>query len=172
MTQGIPERAVDNLLGEAARFLAWQSIGEDARELNLDPTQVSQVKETREKSDRAVQAQVEDAYQWTLSPTQEGTNPIRWEALIARAGGFDTVGGIARRASSKLQSAEHLILKWSPVHLKRELDRWFWKPGEAGGPQHIGVGQLWEYFATYIYLPRLRDATVLLETVKSGRRLA
>jgi hypothetical protein len=63
-----------------------------------------------------------------------------------------------------LQADGYLITSWSPVHLRRELDGYLWKDGRP----HIGVKQLWEYYATYCYLSRLRDHNVLLATIKAG----
>jgi hypothetical protein len=80
--------------------------------------------------------------------------------------GLASIGSIAQRASHRLQADEHLITSWSPTHLRRELDKYLWKEGQP----HVGVKQLWEYFATYCYLPRLRDQGVLLEAVKAGVR--
>ena len=44
------------------------------------------------------------------------------------------------------------------------MDKYLWKDGQP----HIGVKQLWEYFATYCYLDRLRDREVLLSTIRTG----
>jgi hypothetical protein len=33
---------------------------------------------------------------------------------------------------------------------------------------HIGIKQLWEYFCSYIYLPRLKDRDVLLRAIQEG----
>ena len=47
-----------------------------------------------------------------------------------------------------------------------ELDRLLWRDGN-----HVAVKQLVEDFARYIYLPRLRDSQVLLESIREGIRL-
>ena len=33
---------------------------------------------------------------------------------------------------------------------------------------HISTQQLWSYFAQYLYLPRLRDRSVLVRAIESG----
>lgn len=75
-----------------------------------------------------------------------------------------STGGLVQRVSYRLQSQELLITSWSPIHLRRELDQYLWKDGQP----HISVKQLWEYLATYPYLPRLKDKEVLLATIKAG----
>ncbi len=160
------EAAVDTLKAETRRYLAWDSIVKDAEELNLDKVQQARARESRDKADGAVTAQLHAAYQWVLVPEQDGTEPIRWEALILRSGTLEFMGGIAQRASHKLQTDELFILRWAPIHLQRELDRWFWKDDRT----HIGIKQLWDHFARYPYLPRLRDHDVLLEAIRVGVR--
>ena len=46
-----------------------------------------------------------------------------------------------------------------------ELDQWFWKE-----ESHIGLKRVWECLATYLYLPRLCNSDVLLDTVREGVR--
>ena len=44
-----------------------------------------------------------------------------------------------------------------------ELDNWLWKE-----ENHISLKRVWECLATYLYLSRLRDSDVLLDTVREG----
>jgi len=158
------EDAVQILLDETRRYLAWVSIQKDSVALNLDRAQERQVRESVEKGDRTIGAQLDGAYQWALSPYQEGTGPLEWETVLLKGNDLGSTGGLVQRVSYRLQSQELLITSWSPIHLRRELDKYLWKEGQP----HIGVKQLWEYLATYPYLPRLRDNEVLLATIKAG----
>lgn len=158
------EDAVQILIDETRRCLAWVSIQKDSVALNLDRSQERQVREAVEKGDRTIDAQLDAAFQWALSPRQEGTGPLEWETILLRGNDLGSTGGLVQRTSYRLQSQELLITSWSPIHLRRELDQYLWKDGQP----HIGVKQLWEYLATYSYLPRLRDSEVLLATIKAG----
>jgi hypothetical protein len=108
--------------------------------------------------------QLDAAYQWALSPHQQGTGPLEWETVLLKGNDLGSTGGLVQRVSYRLQSQELLITSWSPIHLRRELDQYLWKDGQP----HISLKQLWEYFATYLYLPRLKDKEVLLSTIKAG----
>lgn len=156
--------AVQILVDETRRYLAWVSIQKDSVALNLDRAQERQVRESVENGDRIVGVQLDAAYQWALSPRQEDAGPLDWEAIVLKGNDLGSTGGLVQRASYRLQSQELLITSWSPVHLRREMDQYLWKDGKP----HIGVKQLWEYLATYPYLPRLRDKEVLLATIKAG----
>jgi uncharacterized protein len=73
------------------------------------------------------------------------------------------------RAARKLKSDQQLITEWSPALLRMELDRWLWKDtGEADARRHLGIKQLWEYMAQYLYLSRLRDENVLIKAIQNG----
>jgi hypothetical protein len=92
---------------------------------------------------------------------------VEWEPVPLKGkdlGSGRDLGQFVQRASNCLQAQELLILSWSPIHLKRELDQYLWKVDTP----HISVKQLWDYFATYLYLSRLRDKDVLLATIKAG----
>ncbi len=76
------------------------------------------------------------------------------------SGGSDSY---VARASRKMRSSEQLIVKWSPALLRMELDKWLWRE-----QNDIGIKKLWEVLCTYNYMPRLRDADVLLDAIKAG----
>jgi hypothetical protein len=147
-------------LREAARsFLAWQSIQRDQDSLNLDTVQRSQVAaRTSEWSDSTAQ-RIREAYQWLLVPSATPREPeLRWETT--RVTGSDA---LAVRASRRLRSDEGLIVGYSGARLRKDLDDIpLWPNG------HIGVRDLWGYYAQYLYLPRLRDQGVLVEAIANG----
>ena len=155
---------LDALRGEASRYLAWKSVADDAAALNLDKVQERQAAEAIKGADAAVSAGLAAAYAWLLAPTQEGTKPIEWDAL--RLTGGDPSGGETPvvRPGRRAQRDELLIDSWSPALLKMELDRYLWPDAAA----HVGLRQVWTNLATYVYLPRLRDRDVLVQTVRTG----
>ena len=67
------------------------------------------------------------------------------------------------KAAAKVRNDQQLIAKWSPVLLKIELDNWLWKD-----ESHISLKRVWECLATYLYLSRLCNSEVLLDTVREG----
>jgi len=144
---------------ETRRYLAWKSVVEDVEVLNLDAHQTREAKNGVERSNSTVDLRIREAYIWLFVPTQEGTNPVEWD--IARlAGGGDSH---VVKASRKLRQSEQLITKWAPALLRMELDKYLWTAANA-----IKVKKLWEYLATYCYLPRLKDSQVLMEAIKDG----
>ncbi len=156
--------AVDKIrlqdLDEAVRrFIAWETILDDASVLNLTDHQKRQATVQKDSTDSIVRARLPEAYQWLLVPVQNSAaDPVRWEA--SRLIGQDP---LAVRASKKLKSDELLFARLSSSRLKMELDR---VPLWRG--QHVSIKQLVDDFARYLYLPRLQDTAVLLNAIGEG----
>jgi len=150
-------------LDEAARkYLAWESILAEQMALNLDPQQVKQAETQKAAADTTVTARLPETYQWLLVPVQATPREaITWQAL--RLSGQDP---LAVRASKKLKNDELLITGFAATRLRMELDR---VPLWRG--DHVAVKQLIEDFARYLYLPRLKDPSVLLGALRDGLAL-
>src|ERR1700687_805463 len=75
-------------LDEAVRrFLAWKSILEEKKALNLDPHQEQQAETQKQAADGAVTARLPETYQWLLVPEQANPQaPITWQAIRLSAG--------------------------------------------------------------------------------------
>jgi predicted AAA+ superfamily ATPase len=150
-------------LDEAARkYLAWESILLEQETLNLDPQQVKQAETQKTAADGAVTARIPETYQWLLVPVQ--TSPqaaIEWQAH--KLSGQDA---LAVRVSKKLRNDELLLTSFAGTRLRMELDR---VPLWRGN--HVPVKQLAEDFARYLYLPRLKDSSVLLGAIHDGMSL-
>lgn len=150
-------------LDEAARkYLAWESILVEQNNLNLSPYQVTQAETQKTAAESAVTARLPETYQWLLVPVQQKPqDAITWEAL--RLTGTDA---LAVRASKKLRTDELYLTSFAPTRLRMELDR---VPLWRG--DHVAVKQLVEDFARYLYLPRLKDSSVLLDAIRDGVNL-
>ena len=144
------------------QYLAWKEIEEQKATLNLDAFQSKQAETKRDQANEAVTHQITDAYAWLLVPSQalrpEGAPKVDWQQM--RLQGSDA---LAVRASKRLIADELLLTGMGGGRLRMELDR---APLWEG--DHVGLRQLWEDFARYLYLPRLRDGEVLNAAVRDG----
>jgi hypothetical protein len=147
-------------LDEAVRrFLAWESILGEKEVLDLSPHQVRQAEAQKASADGTVVAQLPEAYQWLLVPVQSSPQAeVQWQA--SRLSGQDP---LAVRASKKLRNDELLLPTYAASRLRMELDK---VPLWRGN--HAPVKQLFEDFAKYIYLPRLKEPRVLTNAIQSG----
>jgi predicted AAA+ superfamily ATPase len=148
-------------LDEAVRkFLAWESILLERETLNLDPHQVKQAETQKATAESTLTARIPETYQWLLVPGQ--ANPqmtdIEWQAI--RLSGAEP---LAARVSKRLKHDELLVTSFAGTRLRMELDRIpLWRG------DHVAIKQLVEDFARYLYLPRLAEPTVLLDSVRDG----
>ena len=147
-------------LDEAVRrYLAWESILGEREQLDLSPHQVKQAETQEQAASSTVTARLPETYQWLLVPVQASPGaPMEWQAM--RLSGQSS---LAARASKKLKADELLVTSFAPSRLRMELDR---VPLWRG--DHVSIKQLVEDFARYLYLPRLRDSTVLLNAISDG----
>ena len=150
-------------LDEATRkVLAWESILAERIELNLDPQQVKQAEEQRAQADAAVNARIPETYQWLLVPGQKSPqDAVEWQPY--KLSGQDS---LAARVSKRLRNDELLLTVFASTRLRMELDK---VPLWRGN--HVSVKQLAEDFARYLYLPRLKDSSVLIGAIRDGMTL-
>ncbi len=150
-------------LDEAVRYyLAWDSIVKESETLGLSRHQETQAKGQLDNVNSTVVTRIPETYQWLLVPTQATPqSPVEWQAF--RLTGPDP---LAVRASRKLRNDELMVTALAGTRLRMDLDR---VPLWRGN--HVAVRQLLEDYASYLYLPKLRDASVLLEAVSDGAGL-
>jgi hypothetical protein len=157
---------LEELTQAVRQYLAWKSINDEAETLNLDAFQRRQAETRRNQADETVKQRIPETYVWLLVPAQPKdaderpilNAPVEWEEL--RLQGADP---IIVRASKRMRNDGLLITQFGGIPLRLELDRIpLWRS------DHVGVKQLADYFAEYLYLPRLRDSTVLLGAIAQG----
>lgn len=150
---------VEELRDATRTALAWDSIHRDRDSLRLDSVQQAQIDTRRREWNDTVDQRIGEAYQWLLVPSAAPGSPATvWD--MTRAGGSDP---LAVRASRRLRSEEALITAYSGARLRMDLDRIpLWRD------DRVAVRDLWGFYSQYLYLPRLRDAGVLLAAVSDG----
>jgi hypothetical protein len=147
-------------LHEAIRtYLAWTSILSEKEVLDLSPHQVRQAETQKASADSTVTARMPETYQWLLVPTQGNPQAaMAWQAI--RLSGQEA---LAVRASTKLRRDELLVTSFGATRLRLEMDRIpLWRGN------YVAIKQLVDDFGRYSYLPRLKDATLLLSAVRDG----
>lgn len=154
-------RLVD--LEEAIRsYMAWKSIHEEEARLNLDEFQRHQARSRHEDAERTVNARILETFIWLLSPLQ--ADPANASSLVLEERRLQGQEPLAVQASRRLVNDAYLYREFGGLPLRMELDKFnLWGTGD-----HISLSQLWEYFARYPYLSRLRDEHVLMEAVQNG----
>ena len=156
-------RLVD--LDKAVRsYMAWQSIDKEKVSLNLTPFQANQVEQRLDGSDKAVRGRIPETYVWLLVAGQKRPEtgqpfpPVEWQEFRLQGQEW-----LAERASKKLKNDGLLVTSMAGTILRFEIDQ---VPLWRGN--HVGVKQLADDFAKYLYLPRVKNAQVLLDAIQDG----
>lgn len=151
---------LDELREACANYRAWKSIFDERKSLGLDPFNESLAEKKTADFDGAVEARLPETYQWLLVPSQSDPQKpeVEWQAI--RLSGS---GALASRAFTRLEREGHISGKLGGVALKHELDKVLWPDRN-----HLDVRQVQEYFAKYLYLPRLVYQELIVEAVRDG----
>jgi hypothetical protein len=156
-------RLVD--LDKAVRsYMAWQSIEKEKVSLNLTPFQANQVEQRLLSSDQAAKGRIPETYVWLLVAGQKRPEPgqafpaVEWQEFRLQGQEW-----LAERTSKKLKNDGLLITSMAGAVLRFEIDQ---VPLWRGN--HVGVKQLVDDFAKYLYLPRVKNAQVILDAIQDG----
>lgn len=144
--------------------LAWHSIVEDVKDgrLNIDQLQRQQAEKEWQIAEDVVPGVARECYRWLLCPVQHTPTDPRSdvEAFPLNTGGA-TLGGEIQRVCL---DNEWVIETWSPIHLRAKLQEVYWK----GDRTAVGAMAFWEDTLRYLYLPRLKNRSVLEQAIVKG----
>lgn len=153
------DRQLGNLKEAMRASLAWSGIVREAERLNLTPRDTALAKAKATEAAETVKTRLKEAWCYLIYPIQEtAQSEVEWTASKIPA-----QDGLLSRASKKLVSDEGLFTEIGPSRLDRELQRYIWN-----GKDHLRIKDLWDYANRYTYLPRLKDKTVLIQSVRSA----
>jgi predicted AAA+ superfamily ATPase len=157
--------AVQRLRDAARTYLAWKSIVDDVqqRRMDLGTYQADQAKRAMDTAEDSLKQMVRETYRWLMVPTEEmqrGKLVLRWEAVSVSPSAPSLVDEI----ENKLKEEEWVVYAWSPVHLNRMLEQWYFKDGRTD----VSALKVWQDSCQYLYLPRLLNADVFVQTVSAG----
>lgn len=133
--------------------LAWSAIAA-SHDLDLTPDQRRQARQRRRIADQVVAARLLLTYQWVLVPEQADPDQ---PYLIAESRIPGSAGSLAERAGRRLRDDARLQTVQAAAAIRAALDQ----APTIWGTGHVSLGELWRLCASYPYLPRLRDRSVL-----------
>ena len=143
--------------------LAWNSIVEDvaAMRLVLDNLQAEQAKKELKGAEDVLPRVARECFKWLLCPSQDSpTGKPSIESVPLNTSGAALGPEIERVCIDN----EWVIATWSPIHLRTKLQELYWK----GGKTAIKAADFWEDTMRYLYLPRLKDRSVIAQAIVKG----
>lgn len=146
-------------------WMAWRSIVNDIKTLNLDQHQATQAQDSLANTEKALKQTLRECFKWLLAPHQEERQgrlqtEISWEVFPLNAG----AANLTQEVERVLTENELVITRWAPVHLQRLLDKWYWKDDR----KEVSTKLFWEDTSKYLYLPRLQSEEALMTAMALG----
>ena len=149
-------------------YLAWNSImtGDDLHGAlsNLEGERLDQTKGNLESAEDAVTATIFKAYRWALAPSQADPRNNVYDFSIAETKPED--GRIMKRLRDKFIDDDAIVTKIAPDIFAGKLQQYVWSSDAY--QDHIEIDPLWELMAQNVYMPRLKDRSVLATCIRDG----
>jgi predicted AAA+ superfamily ATPase len=138
-------------------YLGWSDVLANASELDLTENQRNQASEKKAQENQTVESRLLGAYHWALIPVQPNpAEPFSVKAVKAEG----QAASPAERVSRRLGNDGDLSTQQAGAAIRLSIDDLVPRMWESG---HVRVGDLWQIYADYPYMPRLRDETVLID---------
>ncbi len=154
------KKNLDNLIETVRDYKAWSEILDETKLLNLDALKIMDAEENLKKSEENFKMKLSQAYSRIFAP-KSGTNLNNFDWQVEKI--VCTNDDNIEVAAQKILKCEMCLKELGNIYLKSLLDEYIWQKNDC-----VSLNKLWEYFATYYYLPRLNDKKVLIECVTKG----
>lgn len=135
-------------------YLGWKHVLDNEADLDLTQNQRNQAAQRKDQANQTATARLLQTFTWTLVPTQ----PDPSSPFVIRETKVEGQGdSLAERVSRRLGNDGDLSIRQAAATIRLAIDKvpQIWKDG------HVALGVLWELYAQYPYMPRLRDRDVL-----------
>ena len=152
-------RQLDNLKAAQRAALAWAEIVRETKRLNLTQSDSALAESKLREASDTLKTRLKEAWCYLLYPIQETAQAdVEW--MTSKVPAQD---GLLSRASKKLVSDQGIWPELGPDNLNRQLEKYIWN-----GKPHLQLKDIWEYLNRYLYLPRIKNRSVLTKTIQSA----
>jgi len=154
---------VNRALEQGKIYLAWHEIVTDIDEgrLNLDIMQAKQARKEKDIAQQILKQALLECYRMVMVPVQKTPREVSFE--VNRMS-YNAGSTLATQIENKLSEEEAIVLKWSPVHLKKLLDSTYFTNGQT----EVSVQKVWLDCCSYFQLPRLLNEEVFKRAITEG----
>ena len=157
---------INSLRNLTRKYLAWDSIIQGERKLDLDGARFAEASRNANSADQSVINLLPAAYKWVLAPYQtEEQRADEFEFTLLQTDASGT-GDIVEKAFEICVDEEALVDQIDPTELQAMLERHVWDNDNYG--DHISVDVLWQLMTSHAYMHRLRNKTVLNAAIARG----
>ncbi len=152
-------KQLDNLRQAVRMALSWEGIVAETERLDLTQSDAARAKAKLDEARDTLATRLREAWCWLIYPAQSSAH----EDIQFVQGKLTAQDNLLVRATKKLVTEEALFPEIGPIRLNRDLEKYIWQDN-----QHLKLSDLWEYHNKFVYLPRLKDRSVLAKSVSSA----
>jgi predicted AAA+ superfamily ATPase len=156
--------AYPRVIEQTRTVLAWDSIMYDikARRLVVDRLQEDQALKAQKGAQGGLESTYRECFKWLLCPIQETptNNEVKFEDFPIPTSGM----AFGKAIEQICKDNDLVITTWAAIHLKAWLKDLYWK----GDARAVLAKMFWDDSTKYLYLPRLRNESVLNQAIHSG----
>ena len=144
-------------------YLAWKSIHDERTAMDLTPSNEAQAKRQVDTTNRTLKDQIDATWIWGFHAVQPVPNqPF---AVAQQKTDGEVKDSVVGRAGKRYVKEDLLRLDTAPALVRMDMEQFLVAKWNTG---MIRVGDLWDVYTTYPYMPRLRDRDVLYAAVSSA----
>lgn len=152
------------VIDQTRTVLAWDSILEDikARRLVVDRLQEDQAQKQKGIAQGGLESTYRECFKWLLCPVIETATEkdVLVEHFPIPTGGLS----FHKAVEQVCKDNELVITTWAASHLRRWLKELYWKDGQ----REALAKTFWDDSTKYLFLPRLKNESVLNQAIQSG----
>ena len=156
----IDNGSLDGIISEVKQHLAWKEIDRDKDELELSNADKQNIQSSLKATSENIRTKLNNAYHWCINSRINLSNPSE---IILNPEQITVVDNLVSSIEKKLIQDESIITKYAPMRLLMDLDGILWK-----GKNHLEIKEIWKYYTSYCYLPKLVDYNVLETSIREG----
>ena len=149
-------KLLDNLKLAVRLALAWAGIVTETERLDLTQSDAARARAKLSEANDTLATRLREAWCWLIYPSQSDAH----EEIGFVQGKLTSQDNLLIRATKKLDSEDALFTEIGPVRLNRDLEKYIWQDNP-----HLMLSDLWEYHNKFVYMPRLKDRSVLTKSV-------
>jgi predicted AAA+ superfamily ATPase len=153
------EQRYAELESAVRQHLAWRSVVRDKDRLDLTQQRVALATSKVDETNKIVDQRIATSWIWALHPRNR-VDDEPFVIGVVKADGDEA--RLAVRTGKKLVREDILRVQIASSTVRYDLDSKLHRVWNRGS---IRVGDLWDYYTKYPYLPRLRDKWVLTEAI-------
>ena len=158
----VPDKnEIASSISDVKHYLAWMEIDLDKDKLNLDNSDKKMLSEGIDTTNKIINERINNSYCWCFIPKSDFQGPNR--EIHPEIRNIQGNENFVSKVEKFLNQEDLLSDQFAPNALLMQLNNYLWKDRD-----YLQIKDIWKYFCSYCYLPRLKNYSVLQNAIYKG----